>query len=90
MVPFWSWENGEPKPRWLPSRRPIPVVRAEHHKVGVFYLHAEPETALLFCENETNMARVLGAEPATPFAKDSIGDHLLHGADTVNPDGEIT
>ena len=34
------------------------------------------------------MARVFGAEPGTPFAKDGIGDHLLHGADTVNPDGE--
>ena len=36
------------------------------------------------------MARVFGAEPATSFAKDGIGDHLLHGADTVNPDGEGT
>ncbi len=86
----WSWGNGEPKPRLARVEGPHPVVRAEHHKVGVFYLHAEPEAALLFCENETNMARVFGAEPATPFAKDGIGDHLLHGADTVNPDGEGT
>ena len=79
-----------PKPRLARVESEHPVVRAEHHKVGVFYLHAEPEAALLFCENETNMARVFGAEPATPFAKDGIGDHLLHGADTVNPDGEGT
>ena len=56
----------------------------------MFYLHAEPEAALLFCENETNTARVFGAEPATRFPKDGIGDHVLHGADTVNPDGEGT
>ena len=87
---IWSWENGEPKPRLARVEAAHPVVRAEHHKVGVFYLHAEPETALLFCENETNTARVFGAEPGTPFAKDGIGDHLLHGADTVNPDGEGT
>ena len=71
------------------SRR-YPVVRAEHRKIGVFYLHAEPEAALLFCENETNAARVFGAEPTTRFPKDGIGEHLLHGADTVNPDGEGT
>ena len=86
----WSWGDGGPKPRLARVESDHPVVRAEHPKVGVFYLHAEPEAALLFCENETNMARVFGAEPATPFAKDGIGDHLLHGADTVNPDGEGT
>ena len=86
----WSWGDGGPKPRLARVESEHPVVRAEHHKVGVFYLHAEPEAALLFCENETNMARVFGAEPATPFPKDGIGDHLLHGADTVNPDGEGT
>ena len=56
----------------------------------MFYLYAEPEAALLFCENETNTARVFGTEPTTRFPKDGIGDHLLHGADTVNPDGEGT
>jgi hypothetical protein len=86
----WSWGDAGPKPRLARVESDHPVVRAEHHKVGVFYLHAEPEAALLFCENETNMARVFGAEPATPFAKDGIADHLLHGADTVNPDGEGT
>jgi hypothetical protein len=36
------------------------------------------------------MARTFGSEPATRFPKDGIGDHLLHGADTVNPAGEGT
>jgi hypothetical protein len=86
----WSWENGEPKPRLARVEAAHPVVRAEHHKAGVFYLHAEPEAALLFCENETNMARIFGGEPTTRFPKDGIADHVLHGADTVNPDGEGT
>jgi hypothetical protein len=86
----WSWRDGEPKPRLARVESAYPVVRAEHRKVGVFYLHAEPEAALLFCENETNAARVFGAEPTTRFAKDGIGEHLLQGADTVNPDGEGT
>ncbi|MGH3152408.1 MAG: MGH1-like glycoside hydrolase domain-containing protein, partial [Streptosporangiaceae bacterium] len=86
----WSWENGEPKPRLARVEAAHPVVRAEHHKVGVFYLYAEPDAALLFCENETNVARVFGGELTTRFPKDGIADHVLHGADTVNPDGEGT
>jgi len=86
----WSWRTGELKPRIARVEAAHPVARAEHHKVGVFYLHAVPEAALLFCENETNTARVFGAGPATPFPKDGIADHLLHGRDTVSPDGEGT
>jgi len=88
----WSWGHDEPRPRLARVSGPAsrPVVRAEHHQLGVFYLYAEPGAALLFCENETNTARVFGAEPATRFPKDGIGDHVLRGADTVNPAGEGT
>ena len=65
-------------------------MRAEHHELGVFYLYAPPEATLLFCENETNMPRVFGAEPQTRFPRDGIGDHVLHGAETVNPEGTGT
>ncbi|MGO9188845.1 MAG: MGH1-like glycoside hydrolase domain-containing protein, partial [Streptosporangiaceae bacterium] len=40
----------------------------------------------LFCENETNAARLFGAEPVTPYPKDGINDHVISGAPTVNPD----
>ncbi len=86
----WSWAGGEPKPGMARVESASPAVRADHPKTGVFYLYAEPDAALLFCENETNVARVFGAEPTTQFPKDGIGDYLLHGADTVNPDGEGT
>ncbi len=86
----WSWENAEPKPRLAQVDAASPTVKADHPKVGTFYLYAEPDAALLFCENETNMARVFGAEPTTPFPKDGINDHFVHGADTVNPAAEGT
>ena len=35
-------------------------------------------------------ARAFGGEPTTRFPKDGIGDHVIGGADTVNPDGEGT
>jgi hypothetical protein len=76
----WSWGNRDPRPRLarVPGAGPAdPVVRAEHHQLGVFYLYAQPEATLLFCENETNAARVPCGEPTTRFPKDGIGDHLL-------------
>ena len=45
---------------------------------------------LLFCENETNLARLYGATPVTPYPKDGINDHVIHGAATVNPVGDGT
>ena len=41
---------------------------------------------LLFCENETNVARLFGARPVTPYPKDGINDHVTRGAATVSPD----
>ena len=41
---------------------------------------------LLFCENETNLARLYGAAPVTPYPKDGINNHVVSGAGTVNPD----
>ena len=40
---------------------------------------------LLFCENETNRARIDGVPSLTPFPKDGINDHVVSGASTVNP-----
>ena len=45
---------------------------------------------LLFCENETNLARLYGAEPVMPYPKDGINDHVIHGAPTINPAGTGT
>jgi hypothetical protein len=78
------------KPTLARVQSGYPAVRAEHHELGVFYLYAPSEATLLFCENETNMPRVFGAGPRTRFPKDGIGDHLLHGTDTVNSDGTGT
>jgi hypothetical protein len=86
----WSWRTDGPRPTLARVDAPHPVIRAEHGALGVFYLHAQSEAALLFCENETNGARVPGRGTGTPFPKDGIGDHLLRGADTVNPAGEGT
>ena len=54
----------------------------------VTYAKAGPDGAapgVLFCENETNTSRLSGGEPITPYPKDGINDHVVHGAPTVNP-----
>jgi hypothetical protein len=86
----WSWGEHHPRPRLTRVDSAHPVIRAEHHELGVYYLHAAADAALLFCENETNAARIAGTATTTRFPKDGIGDHLLSGAATVNPDGEGT
>jgi hypothetical protein len=86
----WSWGGDSPKPRLTRADSASPVIRAEHRELGVYYLHAAADADLLFCENETNAARIWGAPTASGFPKDGIGDHLLSGAATVNPDGEGT
>jgi hypothetical protein len=42
--------------------------------------------ATLFCENETNAARLFGSPDAPPYPKDAINDAVVHGRrDAVNP-----
>src|SRR3954471_12236911 len=41
---------------------------------------------LLFCENDTNLRRLYGAEDSPAYPKDGINDHVLSGAPTVNPE----
>jgi hypothetical protein len=86
----WSWGGDPPRPRLTRAGSASPVIRAEHPELGVYYLHAAADADLLFCENETNAARIWGAPAGARFPKDGIGDHLLSGAATVNPGGEGT
>jgi hypothetical protein len=86
----WSWDIGAPKP--VMEATDETTVSVEHPFLGRLELAADKgpgpggtEPILLFCENETNTARLYGAEPETPYPKDGIGDHVIHGAETVNP-----
>jgi len=85
----WSWEINAPRPS-MRATSDISV-GIEHPFLGQLELLAEdgPDgvpPAPLFCENETNHARLYGAEPITPYPKDGINDHVVDGAATVNPE----
>jgi Glycosyl hydrolase family 63 C-terminal domain len=78
----WSWGLDDRRPSLsLDDGRIV----ARHHALGTKYLAASGAPQALFCENESNRARLWSGEgPAYP--KDGINDHVLHGAPTVNPD----
>jgi len=85
----WAWDTGAAKPEMAATGNA--AVQVEHPYLGTLELLADKgpdgaEPELLFCENETNVARLFGARPETPYPKDGINDHVLHGAPTVNPD----
>ncbi len=85
----WSWDSGSAKPTM--EALDATSVLVEHPFLGDLELLVSADTdgaapTLLFCENETNIAQLFGAEPITPYPKDGINDHVLHGAATVNPE----
>lgn len=88
----WSWDAGETPPTLrlaAPTEGGAPVtVLASGTELGDYVLvgsdgpDGPPEP--LFCDNETNTAKLYGtAGPAYP--KDGIGDHVVSGTATVNP-----
>ena len=90
----WSWEPGVERPT-LAASKDTGVIRADHPDLGTYELSvgAAPDgdrPELLFCENETNVARLYGEAPQTPYPKDGINDHVISGAATINPEGTGT
>ena len=89
----WSWGDDEPRPALRASGdRSVTI---DHPFLGTLELIAAAapggaEPQLLFCENETNLARLYGSDPVTPYPKDGINDHVIGGAATVNPVGTGT
>src|SRR4029077_13147372 len=58
---------------------------ADHAVLGRRYLSGDGSPTLLFCDNESNAPRLWGSDSRSPFLKDGINDHVVHGAATVNP-----
>lgn len=80
---IWSWgydDHPAPTLEWTGDR-----ILGTHSRSGPLALVGDGSPTPLFCENETNDALLFGAENVTPYPKDGIGDHVISGADTVNP-----
>ncbi len=79
----WSWGLDDCRP--ILQAKDGRIV-AEHHELGRMTLSGDSAPELLFCENETNAARLWGADGTTRYPKDGINDRVVNGAATVNPD----
>jgi hypothetical protein len=85
----WSW--GPADAEHSPLIRGIgETVVAEHRTLGRLVLGGTPGAEVLCCDNESNAERLWDRPNRTPYPKDGINDHVVAGADTVNPDREGT
>ncbi len=85
----WSWDPEAERPQLRAG--PGTSIAIDHPSAGALELLAGPapdgsQPRLLFCDNDTNMARVFGAADSPPYPKDGINDHVIHGAATVDPE----
>ncbi len=63
---------------------------ARHRVLGQLTLAGDGRPTVLACDNETNTQRLWGLPGKSSYPKDGINDHVVNGADTVNPAGEGT
>jgi hypothetical protein len=77
----WSWSGGA-----KPGLRLVDgAVVAHHERLGEYRLHVEGNPTFLFTENETNIARVFGAQGAGGPFKDAFHEYLIGGrADAIS------
>jgi len=84
----WSWTPDSRRPELRADEDDAGgrAVVADHWRLGTRVLASSGSPDLLFCDNETNAARLWGQPNRTPFPKDGINDHVVHGSPTVNPE----
>ena len=81
----WAWDQGAVRPRLAAGARGG-VIEADHESLGLRWLVADGTPELLFTDNDTNSERLFGAPNPSPYVKDGINDHVVHGAPgRVNP-----
>ena len=81
----WTWKGEKRKPR-LTVAGPG-AVEVNHPDLGEYTLYAEGDPALLFCDNETNVARLYGANAVKAYYKDAFNDYAVKGdRSAVNPE----
>jgi hypothetical protein len=86
----WSWRAGVTKP--LLSMETPGGIRAEHRHLGVYHIYLEREPReVLFCDNESNPARVWNDFTRQGYWKDAFHERIVgDNARAVNPDRQGT
>ena len=71
----WSWSQQSVKPQIHAEGN---TIVADHQDLSRYYLYAADQGELLFCDNETNFARLYGAKP-NGYCKDGFHECVVHG-----------
>ena len=83
-----TWSDGtQPRPslKRIDDLTDATVVRADSDGLGPHFLYAADRPATLFCDNETNTARLFGEPNATRYVKDGIGEAVVSGDQRGRP-----
>jgi hypothetical protein len=79
----WSWTANSARPA-LGATGPR-AIHARHPDLGSYVLHCDQGATLLFCDNDTNTARLFGTS-APGYFKDAFHEYVVDGRrDAVNP-----
>ncbi|TGE18888.1 MGH1-like glycoside hydrolase domain-containing protein [Hymenobacter elongatus] len=85
----WSWGHDATRPTLRPSGPG--AVAAEHTALGRYHLYCDPAAELLFCENDTNGARLYDLPAGGRHFKDGINDYVVNGdAAAINSEQQGT
>jgi hypothetical protein len=79
----WAWGYDDYKPELLADSHG--VIEIYHRDSGQLWLNGEGEPELLFCDNDSNTKKLYNYDDGKLFYKDGINDHIVNGAETVNP-----
>ncbi|MCH9815138.1 MAG: glucosidase, partial [Actinomycetia bacterium] len=89
----WDWGRKSAKPKlWFKEASGSNgAVMAQHWRAGVYRFQAGPDPAgqqpvALFCDNASNEQALWGNPNQADYPKDGINDHVVSGAESVNPE----
>jgi hypothetical protein len=86
---IWSWSAGAEKPSFKDQRDGVVVGR--HAELGESWIEFEHADRLLFCDNESNFARLFGGGPASGHFKDAFHEYVVRNStEAVNAAGDGT
>jgi hypothetical protein len=71
----WGWGYDDYKPRMMTSNEGDILI--QHRDLGDFTFFGEEKEGHLFCDNETNIQRLYGAD-GTGYFKDGINEYVVH------------
>lgn len=84
----WIWgDDTDGVPNYQPnlSLKPDGVVSVEESSLGNYACYADGQPDWLFCENESNIARLYNVHTGSAYPKDGINNYVVNGQQTVNP-----